>query len=237
MIFAHSPFVAVLAATLLSVQFAFSQEIPLTRFVVIDEQTLKPIPFVSISLLRANLYINTEDDGIFSIPGELPKIKDTLRVSAQNYATLLIPLGKLSAQNSIRLKPVPYKPNKAKRTLAKDSVLNDFSRRDITHYADIQKTPADADHLQLAQQFDLPFAGALLQEVTIHRLAFTFHHNGGIESTRFHLRVYRLDKNTGGPGKDLCGRIIEIKNRESKRIRVNLQDDNIAIPDSTFRPP
>ncbi|RYE55797.1 MAG: hypothetical protein EOP48_09410 [Sphingobacteriales bacterium] len=190
---------------------------------------------MSVAIVKARLAITTEKDGIFSIPGDLEKMRDTLVLSAQNYIILKVALDKLSGIDTLFLNKLAADSIPAEFIAKKDSLLNDFDRKDIVYYAGIHTETSLFEYLQLAQQFDVSQRGILLKSVVINRLAFMVNSdNGGLQFTRFRIRIYDLDTLTGGPGRDLCSQLIEIKNRERRQLRVNLTQYKIALPSRTF---
>lgn len=207
----------------------------LNTFFIIDSTSRLAVPSVSVAIVKAKLAITTEDDGIFNIPGDLGKMRDTLILSAQNYITLKLPLNKINGIDTIYLKRLTIDSASSRPDLRTDSLLNDFSRKDIVHYAGIHTETSLFAYLQLAQQFDVPRSGVLLRGLVVNRLAFIVGPDrAGLEVTTFRIRVYDIDSVTGGPGKDLCNQLIEIKDKDNRQFRVNLNQYNIILPNKTF---
>lgn len=204
-------------------------------FHIVDSATKIAVPSVSVALVRARLAITTEKDGVFNIPGDLLKMRDTLILSAQNYVTLKRPLYVLHNIDTLYLVKVSPDIVAATSSLRSDSVLNDYDRKDIVHYAGIHTETSLFEYLQLAQQFDIPRSGLQLNGVVVNRLAFSVDPNtAGSEVTTFRIRIYDVDTATGRPGKDLCRHLIEIKDKDSRQFKVNLNQYNIMLPHKTF---
>jgi hypothetical protein len=146
----------------------------------------------------------------------------------------------LSNVDTIKLRKNVYSGNnKMKTSFKNDTLLNDYNRLDITYYAGLHNGDSEFQYLQLAEQFDVPKAGMLLKNVVINRLAFyqyyiTQYENTELEYTKFRIRLYDVDAITGGPGKDLCNEIIEVKSSDQKQKDINLKSYNIVIPNKTF---
>lgn len=207
----------------------------LNTFHIVDSATKIAVPSVSVVIVRAKLAITTEKDGIFSIPGNLGKMKDTLILSAQNYTTLKLPLYKLDIIDTLYLVKASVDLVSALSSLPQDSLLNDFNRKDIVNYAGIHTETSLFEYLQLAQQFDVPQSGLQLKGVVVNRLAFSVDPNtAGSEVTTFRIRIYDVDSATGRPGKDLCRHLIEIKDKDSRQFKVNLSQYNIILPHQIF---
>jgi hypothetical protein len=109
----------------------------------------------------------------------------------------------------------------------------------VAYYAGVHTETEISDYLELAQQFTLPKSGALLKRLKINRLAFNLNSQCqadavGMEYTKFRIRIYDADTIKGGPGKELCAQVIEIKNKDNQQLRVNLSEYQIAIPGRSF---
>lgn len=211
----------------------------LNLFHIVDSDTKLPIPSVSVSIIRARLAINTEKDGICSIPGDLSAMRDTIIFAAQNYRVLKFPIWELKGQDSIQLVRVAFLAPPKQSISKLSTLLNDFVSSDIEHYAGINERATSFEWLQLAQRFNSPKIGGVLKNVSIYRLVFNLNSEGqmdyaGMEYTKFRVRIYGLDSLTRGPGRDLCSKVIEAKSNGRRRIKINLTDLNIIIPDPEF---
>ncbi|MES2428547.1 MAG: hypothetical protein V4560_16315 [Bacteroidota bacterium] len=217
-------------------------------FYIVDSETAKPVPSVSIAIVRAGLSITTEKDGIFVIPGNLEKMSDTVVFHVQNYLTVKMPLHDLNNRDTIRLKKLITMVNLTKLSVDNDTVLNQYNRFDVGNYVGLHIANDEFKYLQIAERFETPRTNSILKNVIIDRLAFYFNKaryvsssglNGQyeyteLEHTKFRIRVYDIDPITGGPGKDLCNKVIEIQSNSDKQLSTNLKRYNIIIPNKTF---
>ncbi|MFD2147184.1 hypothetical protein [Mucilaginibacter antarcticus] len=230
---------------------AVQAQVKNNTFHVVDKQTNKPVASATIAILRASLSITTEKDGIFSIPGDLSIMKDTVVISAQRYIAFKLPLANLGNLDTIKMQQQPIIIADASLTISTDTLLNNYNRFDVGNYVGLHMGKGEFNYLQIAQKFDAKRAGTLLKKIDIERLAFHFDKfkplpdkgtsilNGQyeyteLEHTKFRLRVYDVSPLTGGPGKDLCDKIIEVKSREDNLLSINLKSYNIVIPNKTF---
>jgi len=111
--------------------------------------------------------------------------------------------------------------------------LNDFPRKDIFYHAGVNKATARFNYIQIAQKLDVPSPGALLESITLNRLILSIsdvHFN----ETKFRLGIYNKDDQTGGPGKELNTQIIEVKNKSSANIEVDLKPYKIELAAGDF---
>lgn len=206
---------------------------------IVDGATKVVIPSVTIAISRAKLAITTEKDGLFSIPGDLKRMRDTVIVAAHTYQTARYALSDLSGVDTIFLEKVDAKLVSQWKEAREELELNDYNRKEIVLYAGRHTETSQFEYLQLAQQFDVDRAGMHLKRIVVGRLAFVVDYltQGdfvGMEVTTFRIRIYDIDSLTGGPGKDLCNEVIEVKDKESRQLTVNLSGYKIYIPNKTF---
>ena len=211
----------------------------LNVFTVVDSITKKPIPSASIVVMRAKLAISTEKDGIFIIPGNLKKMRDTVIVSAQSYSSCAMLIDKMEGLDSIKLtkfvKPVVLAKLDDKNTKS----LNVFNRKEVVHYAGLHTETSTFEYLELAQQFYITKPIAILKKLSINRLAFNLHgeyQNSivGMEVTKFGIRIYDADTIKGGPGREISDRLIQINNKDNRILTINLENHNILITGKSF---
>jgi hypothetical protein len=217
-------------------------------FHFVDSETSKAVPSVSVAIVRAGLSITTEKDGIFVIPGDLAKMRDTVVFNVQNYLTVKMPLHDLSSHDTIRLKRLDAATNTTKISVDNDTLLNKYNRFDVGNYVGLHIGNDEFKYLQIAERFEAYRPNTTLKKVIIDRLAFYLNKakdipssgmNGQyefteLEHTKFRIRVYDIDPVTGGPGKDLCNSIVEVKSNDDKQLGTNLKRYNIFIPNKVF---
>lgn len=199
----------------------------LNRFHVVDMESKRAIPSVSVIIIRAKLSITTQDDGVFIIPGNLKSLRDTVVVYARNYSQFKSPLNKLYGADTIRLSRLHTDAYSAPVLYHGDTVLNNYEKNDISHYAGMNSESARFDYLQLAQKFYINKKNTSLRNVTVNRMR-------DFMPTRFRIRIYAMDATNGGPGQDLCKEIIETVDLERSEYVFDLKKYNIIIPDKIF---
>jgi hypothetical protein len=213
----------------------------MNTFHIIDSLSGKPVASTSVTIVRAKLSITTEQDGIFKIPGDLSVMRDTVILNTQTYMPFKIPLNRLSNMDTIRLTRYAIEINNEKVKYKDDTLLNDYRKQDIVHYAGINTETANFEYLQLAQQFYTNKPGIFLKEITLNRLAFglddsehTWTGLAHLDPTKFRIRIYDIDPITHGPGRDLCTKIIEEQKSSGSQVSINIKKYNIIIPNTTF---
>ncbi|MFD2147190.1 hypothetical protein [Mucilaginibacter antarcticus] len=229
----------IIAACLLA--FVANAQDKMNKFHIVDSLTEKPMPQTSVTIVRAKLSIATEKDGVFIIPGDLSNMQDTVILNSQNYRQLKIPIYLMDGMDTIRLSKFVIEHFDEKLKFDNDTLLNDYNRKDVVHYAGINTRTANFDYLQMAQQFYIAKPGTTLKSITLNRLAFGLDLSGltwsgmvRMDKTKFRIRVYAIDPVTKGPGRDLCNQVIEEDESVGRQVNINLKKYNIHIPDTTF---
>lgn len=120
----------------------------------------------------------------------------------------------------------------------RDTIFNDYNAREIGQYAGMHTVTAKFNYLQLAQQFNIPKAGIKLKELTIHRYTVDWEQGERIKKdfmpVIFGVRIYDMDLETKGPGKDLCDSLITVENLKRSTFDIDLKKYNITVPGKTF---
>jgi hypothetical protein len=204
----------------------------LNTFYLVDSATRKGMA-VSVAIVRANLFITTEPDGVFVIPGDLTKMRDTIIFSAQNYQSIKFPLNLLNGLSVISLKKDIVQKSILNASFKNDTLLNDFERDEVAYHAGVTTEHERFDYKQIAQKFTLQKSGVSLKAVKVIRLAYAW--RDGLHAAKYRLRVYDADPKTGAPGKDLCAEQIEVSSaNDQKQNNINLKKYGIIIPNKTF---
>ncbi|NNU34626.1 hypothetical protein HK413_12075 [Mucilaginibacter sp. S1162] len=200
-------------------------------FHIIDSLSNKPVT-TSVTIVRAKLFITTENDGIFVIPGDLSAMRDTIIFNAQSYEPLKMTLHDLDGRDIIKLKKYEIAQAPPGLNFKNDTLLNDFDRDKVEYYAGISTGTEVFNYRQLAQKFTLKNSGVKLTGAKIIRLVFNAYYEE--QHTKYRLRIYDVDNRTGGPGKDLASEVIEISSSDGQQNNANLKKYNIIIPNKTF---
>ncbi len=209
---------------------------------IVDGATGDAIPYAAVSIPKAQLAINTEADGLFSIPGNLAAMRDTIAFYVQNYIPLKLPLNQLITMKDIKLTRTNFKRLKASGYSAKQ-VLNDYVPDDVGLYAGVAAEDAPFNYLQIAQQFATGASNSKLSKIKITKVKDWLR-------TKFRIRIYDIDPMTGGPGADLCDQVIDISNEKTlegfvdktlnapyvpdEEVALDLNKYKIVIPNKQF---
>lgn len=234
------------AITTLLSYCSFAQAI----FIVVDKTDKKPIPYVSVVLLRNNLAATTDEKGEFELDDAITASGDTLSVSVFGYQSVKLPTSYFSNSKSVELPRVAPLPDGVRTAgvARKKYRLNEFRPEKIRHFLGLQKSSEAFNYLQVAQKFELPEKNAMLKQVNIFRLVWkeiereledgrragVFSDTGTLQKTKFKVRIYDVDSVNGLPGRDLTREAIEVQDRWSDVIKVSLNSFKIRIPQNTF---
>lgn len=114
--------------------------------------------------------------------------------------------------------------------------LNEIGKSPIYYYTGINKPTESFDYLQIAQRFELSVKNALLKDVTINRqvLNNTELRSTNFHNTKFRLYVYQMDLKTKGPGQKVNNFVIEISDKASENIKIDMKKYRLVIPTSVF---
>ena len=193
---------------------------------VVDAKTKQPVAFATVGLIWTNSGVTATEAGQFTIGSVQSLQKDTLVVSCVGYQTKKIAVKDLPG-DSIRIELDAFVQELTPVVVGK----RDWNYVRLNEYSSAGSLNSGTrGYAQLAQYFSAPEAGAMLHSVQLCRLDAAIF---GLDKTIFRLRIYDIDPLTGGPGADLCQRIIEV-NTGKRTVRVALDSLQIMIPRKEF---
>ncbi|GAA4327698.1 hypothetical protein GCM10023149_31250 [Mucilaginibacter gynuensis] len=197
---------------------------------VINKQSNKPVPFITVKLLKEQIAVSAAEDGSFQLTSNQHIDNDTLQFSSVGYITYKIPIRTFMPNSEVRIEEDTFFLNEikvsSKKRRYKTSTLNDFFGPDI-HY-----TQAHFDsYYQVARKFIGKKEFGKLKEIRLARYIDKKQKN---IKTKFRLRVYDVNPATGGPGQDICHEVIEVQNDDNTFIETNVTKYNIVIPKKEF---
>lgn len=192
---------------------------------VTNKHTNAAVPYATVGLIKENTGINADENGHFVLKSSMPKLGDTLIISSVGYIPQRIALtGATDSNLNIQLteqiailNDVVVVPNYKWQK----QVLNDFSgcgNNAVTSSGYLQ---------QVAQHFIAPKENSRLISIRICRI------RGNPSRSTFRIRVYGTDTLTGGPGEDLCDKVIEV-NTAKPIVKLNVEEYKIRIPGKDF---
>lgn len=197
--------------------------------IITDKNTHQSIPFATIGLIKENTGMNADENGTFVLLSANPKDKDSLWISSMGYEAGKVPVLNNQKEYNIELTPqtIPlHEVTVSEKTsnAFKTNTLNDFKKCGNSFIT------SNGYMSQIAQRFTILEENSILTSIKICRF------NLGVldkEPTRFRIRIYSVDENTGAPDKDLCNEIIEVKTG-SKNVTVDLTEYYIRIFQKEF---
>lgn len=190
------------------------------RGTLAEAGTSKPVAYASVALKKKNTGVNANEQGAFSFT--CPEgWTDTVIISCVGYRSLLLPLNEwkdnaqiLLERNERILRPVVVKTNWKYQDIGNFTVKPDHFFTSL------------GNQYQVARRFSAPVAEAWLDKVII-----AVGKRGG--STMFRVRVYDLDRVTGGPGQELTDSVITVTSR-GKTETVDILPYLVYLPQQEF---
>ncbi len=235
-----------LVITILLSYCSFAKEV--FKVKVVDKTNSKPIPYVSVVLLKSNLVITIDEKGEFELAEDITITGDTLLFSVFGFCTIKHPASYFNNFQIVELTPtnLPVNGTRNAEKPGKRFSLNEFQPKKVKYFLGLQKSSEVFNFLQVAQKFEVPAKNVALKQVSIFRLVWEdieremerekaagqVSDTGSLQKTTFRVRIYDVDSVTGLPGKDLSE--IEVKDRRSNLIKVNLSQHKIIVPQQTF---
>jgi hypothetical protein len=206
--------------------FSFSQSV--LEGVVLNKTTKDKVPFASLSLIKAKVSVNTNENGVFKFSNYTSIPKDTLVVTCMGYSPISIPLTNVEKSSlkieltemTHHLKEVVVFNNNFKNK----TTLNDFDQFNGPYWGGGGYTN------QIAQHFIAPSPNAMLKNIKIARQSIPILLP---LRTIFRLRFYAVDSATNAPTYDLTDKVIEVKSK-SKIVKFDLEKYNIYLPNKDF---
>ena len=196
---------------------------------VIDKSTSLPLPYANVGIIGKNQGTLSNLEGWFSIALDQSNSSDSVTVSMLGYKSQSIAV-KLIDEDSvtIRLEEAPLLLDdvviKARKNFRKQHIGWMTQIKDGTLPTDTSKVGASA--VMLMETKGAPFV------LDYFLLRITYNNK---DTFKLRLRVYEVDQETGGPGKDILGRQIFLTGQ--KRIgwaKVDLRSLKVVIPNQKF---
>lgn len=216
--------------TLLFLLLLLSQSVSaqtIYRGIVQDAESKKPIPYVTIGLVKENIGATSGEDGRFELSSDRPQLKDSLLFQGLGYASFKVAAA--SWQNwdvPILLQSVAREIDEVRISpKTRPGILNPYNKKANWGYFVARSAS------QVAQHYRSPFANSIkLDKAIIHI------ESAGLFSSKqqkFRLRVYQVDTATGGPGEDVSTQSIIVTTKGGK-VLVDLTPYNIVLSEKDF---
>jgi len=193
---------------------------------VLDANTKEPIPFVNLSFLNTLKGTSTDESGHFFI--DIPEVllEKDVHISSLGYEEKVLKGKILSETTNIYLDEESFELDEVvlSEVWGDSEVLNPISSYSLTSGFSSSSTP-----WVLALYF--PNIGAN-QKVIEKVMVFLQQQSGDLKSeSKFRLRVYNIDPDTGAPGEDLLRENVILNTQEGDtHINVDLSEYKIVVP-------
>lgn len=193
--------------------------------IVINKKDSSRVPYATVGLIKENIGINADENGNFILSSGKPQPNDSLVISCVGFVTQKISIANITVSNTrIELEE--------QVTAMKDLLLvarTEWSTATLNDFTDCGNAfLGSSGYLQqVAQHFVSAAENSRLIKLSICRSPVK------PGKALFRIRIYAMDTITGGPGEDLCDKIIEVKTRH-EMVKVNLEEYKIRIPGKDF---
>lgn len=188
-----------------------------------NAKTGKSIPYVTVKLVKEDISVAADENGIFSLQSQRPVANDRLFFSGIGYKPKEITTVNYKENQIILMEEENRILDEVSITAQiHNKTLNEFRRSDFIKYF--------FDY-QIAQEFQRPENCRYLKSVVINLDKKHFNDN---DKVRFRIRVYDYDAKKRCPGADLCLEVIEISHEGDSPVNIDLDRYKIRIPNDRF---
>ena len=194
---------------------------------IINKTKLTKISYATVSLLKENIGIDADENGVFKLVSKNSKQGDTLIISSVGYETQKVPIDKLPSNLIFNLEENQVLLSNINLTGNKNYILrtlNDYSNCGTAYIS------AGEYDTQVAQHFHADTNYFLLTEVEICKYAMAIIDP---DKCTFRLRLYAMDSITRKPTFELTDTVIEVTT-DKRRTTINLNKYQIYISEKDF---
>jgi len=193
---------------------------------VLDAKTKEPIPYVNLSFLNTLKGTSTDETGHFFIDVPEVLLEKDVHISSLGYEEKVLKGKILAEAQNIYMEEDSFELDEVvlSETWGDSAVLNPISSYSLTSGFSSSSTP-----WVLGLYF--PNIGAR-QKVIEKVIVFFQQQSGALKSeSKFRLRVYNVDPDTGAPGEDLLRENVILNTKEEDtHVNVDLSEYKIVVP-------
>jgi hypothetical protein len=194
---------------------------------VFDEKTRTAVPYANISFLKTLKGTSSDEEGYFYIDVPEDYLEREVHISALGFKDTIMPARVIKERKKIYMKEETFELEEVVvvQSLGDSQVLNPVSSYSIKSGFSSAETP-----WVLALYFpNIGAAKKYLEKITIHVQQNTQFKR---ESSKFRLRLYDVDKDTGKPNHDLIRKSIILESSKTEDfVSIDLSSMGVKIPD------
>ncbi|MDB5143106.1 MAG: hypothetical protein JWQ66_1819 [Mucilaginibacter sp.] len=199
--------------------------------VVTSKQSNAIIPYITVKLIKEKITISADEKGEFRLVSVNKMSDDSLLFSGVGYKSLKIAVSKFIISTKIELEEDGIFLNEVKVSSAKKKL----KQKTLNPFDLGTRVLMNSDFWQMHQaaiKLSAPERFCTLKYIEISRLVNVY--GGTNKKVHFRVHIYNIDPATGGPGDDIVHQVIEVFDEGHARIKVDLNDYHILIPDNVF---
>ncbi len=212
------------------VKWASAQELDIHGSVV-DKKTGAPIPYVNFSFINTLKGTSSDEQGRYLLSVDRSFLDKRIYVSCLGYKDSVVMASELSKTNRFFLIPESYELNEVLvlgEDLSNQLVINPIGNRSLTSGFVSTSTP-----WILATHFNKPEK----KECFIKKVKVFYKRSAsfGDFASKFRIRIFDTDPDTGFPTKDLIRENIIVQNSpKEEAVLVDLSKYGIKVPENGF---
>jgi hypothetical protein len=211
---------------------------------IVNSVTEAPLTDATVTLKKAKQATASNNQGYYRFIVETPLTGDTLIFSFVGYKTLVLPVSAYLNTMVIKLEPVNNELAQVNINAGKlrSLTLEHFTFGDIKDIRGRRYYSTFPYHVTglFAKQFQSPKAGALLTTIKLGRRDFhiPFYIDDyplatSNKNTRFLIHVCTEDLSTGGPGKKIFTKEVNLTDN-AELVTIDVSKEKIVLPDEKF---
>ncbi len=208
---------------------AFSQTIQF-KSSIIDKETKEPVAYANISFLESDRGISSNEDGTFSLEIDKKMLKDKVHISCLNYKDTIVNAFALQNKNlTMQSKNEVLNEVVISKKVDKEFVIDNYKRKNIkSTFGGSQSSPwIVAKYFKYKKEYDkTPY----LKEIIVY-----FGSMLGRKKSKFRIRLFKIDKDSGKPSEDLTREnIIAFSRKVDGKVKINVFKYDIEFPKEGF---
>ena len=193
---------------------------------LLDKETNKPVVYANVSFLKSNIGISSLEDGTFNLEIDRKLLKEQLHISCLNYKDTVVLASSLQ-NKTLFLQPKSFELDEVviSRKVDREIVIDKYKRRDIkSSFGSTRGHPwIITKYFPYKEEYkNTPY----LKEVWVY-----FGSVFDRQKSKFRIRFYKKDKETGKPSNDIIREgIIAFSRKIDGKVKVDVSEYDIELP-------
>jgi len=197
---------------------------------LLDKETNKPVVYANISFLKSNTGISSLEDGIFNLEIERKLLKEKIHISCLNYKDTVVLASNLQ-NKTLFLQPKSFKLDEVviSRKVDREIVIDKYKRRDIK-----SSFVSTRGHPWIITKY-FPYTKEYKNTPYLKEVWVYFGSLLNRKKSKFRIRFYKKEKETGKPSNDIIREgIIAFSRKIDGKVKVDVSKYDIEFPKEGF---